>query len=174
MLSVIWIQIEGAFGQGKNWYRLNYIRPNLQKTFEAWINCVFLVMYLMVLIKKLFKRMLSVVVVRQVYLARLVSALLVELVTIDHHVGQITLLGSRWLFEETLITETSVELRNRNWNNIFIINSVSGKVHFLYHVVVAGKFAWNINYMAYTNCALMPWNEKNALIRQTSWRIFLR
>jgi hypothetical protein len=45
-------------------------------------------MYLMVLIKKLFKRMLSVVVVRQVYLARLVSALLVELVTIDHHVAQ--------------------------------------------------------------------------------------
>jgi len=52
-------------------------------------------MYLIVLIQKLGKRMLSVVVVRQVYLARLVSAFLVEFVTIDQQVGSITLLGSR-------------------------------------------------------------------------------
>jgi len=47
------IPIEGKFGQGKNGYRLNYIRAKLQKTSEAWINCIFLVMNLMVLLKKL-------------------------------------------------------------------------------------------------------------------------
>lgn len=46
------IPIEGKFGQGKNGYRLNYIRAKLQKTSEAWINCIFLVMNLMVLFKK--------------------------------------------------------------------------------------------------------------------------
>jgi len=49
------IPIEGKFGQGKNGYRLNYIRAKLQKTSEAWINCIFLVMNLMVLLKKLSK-----------------------------------------------------------------------------------------------------------------------
>ena len=47
------IPIEGKFGQGKNGYRLNYIRAKLQKTSEAWINCIFLVMNLMVLLRKL-------------------------------------------------------------------------------------------------------------------------
>jgi len=49
------IPIEGKFGQGKNGYRLNYIRAKLQKTSEAWISCIFLVMNLMVLLKKLGK-----------------------------------------------------------------------------------------------------------------------
>lgn len=49
------IPIEGKFGQGKNGYRLNYIRAKLQKTSEAWIDCIFLVMNLMVLLKKLSK-----------------------------------------------------------------------------------------------------------------------
>lgn len=49
------IPIEGKFGQGKNGYRLNYIRAKLQRTSEAWINCIFLVMNLMVLLKKLLK-----------------------------------------------------------------------------------------------------------------------
>ncbi|MCI5223608.1 MAG: hypothetical protein D3924_13295, partial [Candidatus Electrothrix sp. AR4] len=44
---------EGKFGQGKNGYRLNYIRAKLQQTSEAWINCIFLVMNLMVLLRKL-------------------------------------------------------------------------------------------------------------------------
>ena len=47
------IPIEGKFGQGKNGYRLNYIRAKLQQTSEAWINCIFLVMNLMVLLRKL-------------------------------------------------------------------------------------------------------------------------
>ena len=46
------IPIEGKFGQGKNGYRLNYIRAKRQKTSEAWINCIFLVMNLIVLLKK--------------------------------------------------------------------------------------------------------------------------
>lgn len=46
------IPIEGKFGQGKNGYRLNYIRARLQKTSEAWINSIFLVMNLMVLLRK--------------------------------------------------------------------------------------------------------------------------
>jgi len=49
------IPIEGKFGQGKNGYRLNYIRAKLQKTSEAWVSCIFLVMNLMVLFKKLGK-----------------------------------------------------------------------------------------------------------------------
>ncbi len=52
------IPIEGKFGQGKNGYRLNYIRAKLQKTSEAWINCIFLVMNLMVLLKKLRKTLM--------------------------------------------------------------------------------------------------------------------
>lgn len=51
------IPIEGKFGQGKNGYRLSYIRAKLQKTSEAWINCIFLVMNLMVLLKKLGKKL---------------------------------------------------------------------------------------------------------------------
>ena len=43
------IPIEGKFGQGKNGYRLNYIRARTQKTSEAWIRSIFLVMNLLVL-----------------------------------------------------------------------------------------------------------------------------
>ncbi len=45
------IPIEGKFGQGKNGYRLNYIRARTLKTSEAWINSIFLVMNLMVLLR---------------------------------------------------------------------------------------------------------------------------
>jgi len=51
------IPIEGKFGQGKNGYRLNYIRAKLQSTSEAWINCIFLVMNLMVLFRKLLEKL---------------------------------------------------------------------------------------------------------------------
>lgn len=43
------IPIEGKFGQGKNGYRLNYIRAHTQATSEAWIRSIFLVMNLLVL-----------------------------------------------------------------------------------------------------------------------------
>ena len=52
------IPIEGKFGQGKNGYRLNYIRARLQKTSEAWINSIFLVMNLMVLVRELYDELL--------------------------------------------------------------------------------------------------------------------
>jgi len=45
------IPIEGKFGQGKNGYRLNYIRAKSSATSEAWIKSIFLVMNLMVLAK---------------------------------------------------------------------------------------------------------------------------
>ncbi|MCD6475128.1 MAG: IS5 family transposase [Anaerolineaceae bacterium] len=43
------IPVEGKFGQGKNGYRLNYIRARTQATSEAWIRSIFLVMNLLVL-----------------------------------------------------------------------------------------------------------------------------
>ncbi len=43
------IPIEGKFGQGKNGYRLNYIRTRTQATSETWIRSIFLVMNLLVL-----------------------------------------------------------------------------------------------------------------------------
>lgn len=53
------IPIEGKFGQGKNGYRLNYIRARRQKTSEAWINSIFLVMNLMVLMRELYEELVS-------------------------------------------------------------------------------------------------------------------
>ena len=43
------ISIERKFRQGKNGYRLNYIRARTQTTSEAWIRSIFLVMNLLVL-----------------------------------------------------------------------------------------------------------------------------
>jgi IS5 family transposase len=45
------IPIEGKFGQGKNGYRLNYIRAKRSDTSAAWINSIFLVMNLLILLK---------------------------------------------------------------------------------------------------------------------------
>ena len=55
------IPIEGKFGQGKNGYRLNYIRAKTARTSEAWIRSIFLVMNLLVLAKIfVFSRKLAV------------------------------------------------------------------------------------------------------------------
>jgi hypothetical protein len=48
------IPIEGKFGQGKNGYRLNYIRARRADTSEAWINSIFLVMNLQILLRIFF------------------------------------------------------------------------------------------------------------------------
>ena len=48
------IPIEGKFGQGKNGYRLNYIRAKRADTSVAWINSIFLVMNLLVLLRAFF------------------------------------------------------------------------------------------------------------------------
>ena len=45
------IPIEGKFGQGKGGYRLNYIRAKRADTSLAWINSIFLVMNLLVLLR---------------------------------------------------------------------------------------------------------------------------
>jgi hypothetical protein len=45
------IPIEGKFGQGKNGYNLNYIRARRADTSEAWINSIFLVMNLQILLR---------------------------------------------------------------------------------------------------------------------------
>ena len=50
------IPIEGKFGQGKNGYRLNYIRAKRADTSVAWINSIFLVMNLALLLKVFFVR----------------------------------------------------------------------------------------------------------------------
>ena len=51
------IPIEGKFGQGKNGYRLNYIRARTQATSEAWIRTIFLVMNLLVLTRSFLRRL---------------------------------------------------------------------------------------------------------------------
>ena len=50
------IPIEGKFGQGKNGYRLNYIRAKRADTSLAWINSIFLVMNLLILVRVFFAR----------------------------------------------------------------------------------------------------------------------
>ncbi|MBL3589003.1 MAG: hypothetical protein JMN24_04310 [gamma proteobacterium endosymbiont of Lamellibrachia anaximandri] len=48
------IPTEGKFGQGKNGYRLNYIQAKRADTSEAWINSIFLVMNLLILLRIFF------------------------------------------------------------------------------------------------------------------------
>jgi len=48
------IPIEGKFGQGKNGYGLNYIRAKRADTSVAWINSIFLVMNLAILLQLFF------------------------------------------------------------------------------------------------------------------------
>lgn len=48
------IPIEGKFGQGKQGYRLNYIRAKRADTSVAWINSIFLVMNLLILLRIFF------------------------------------------------------------------------------------------------------------------------
>ncbi|RLP53704.1 MAG: IS5/IS1182 family transposase [Ketobacter sp.] len=45
------IPIEGKFGHGKNGYNLNYIRAKRSDTSIAWINSIFLVMNLLILLR---------------------------------------------------------------------------------------------------------------------------
>jgi IS5 family transposase len=47
------IPIEGKCGQDKNGYRLNYIRAKRADTSTAWVNSIFLVMNLLILLRVL-------------------------------------------------------------------------------------------------------------------------
>jgi hypothetical protein len=74
------IPIEGKFGQGKNGYRLNYIRARLRRTSESWINSIFLVMNLMVLLRKLYDELFlsgrnAFFLVLQIWLPQLMTIL---------------------------------------------------------------------------------------------------
>ena len=62
------IPIEGKFGQGKNGYRLNYIRAKRADTSVAWINSIFLVMNLLILLRIFFGLCKSAVAVAPVVL----------------------------------------------------------------------------------------------------------
>jgi hypothetical protein len=55
------IPIEGKFGQGKNGYRLNYIRAKRADTSSAWINSIFLVMNLLILLRIFFALIIKAV-----------------------------------------------------------------------------------------------------------------
>ncbi|MCI5164892.1 MAG: hypothetical protein D3903_02085 [Candidatus Electrothrix sp. GM3_4] len=59
--------------EGKNGYRLNYIRAKLQRTSEAWINCIFLVMNLMVLLRKLQEQLKKLFFSRSLRLRKLLK-----------------------------------------------------------------------------------------------------
>lgn len=68
------IPIEGKFGQGKNGYRLNYIRAKRADTSVAWINSIFLVMNLLILLRIFFaplKRSTTRVLLRLCQLVRM-------------------------------------------------------------------------------------------------------
>ncbi len=69
------IPIEGKFGQGKNGYRLNYIRAKRADTSVAWINSIFLVMNLMIL-ERIFFRLCKKSYTRIVLLLKQVLTLL--------------------------------------------------------------------------------------------------
>jgi hypothetical protein len=60
------IPIEGKFGQGKNGYRLNYIRAKRADTSSAWINSIMLVMNLLVLLKVFYAPLLRIIIGRTV------------------------------------------------------------------------------------------------------------
>jgi len=74
------IPIEGKFGQGKNGYRLNYIRAKRADTSYAWINSIFLVMNLMVLLRIFFTP-------QKWHVARALAALIKKIDDVTIHLG---------------------------------------------------------------------------------------
>ena len=69
------IPIEGKFGQGKNGYNLNYIRAKRADTSYAWINSIFLVMNLLILLRIFFALCKRAVAVAWVPLLHVVERL---------------------------------------------------------------------------------------------------
>ncbi len=60
---------QSQYGQEKNGYGLNYIRAKTLKTLEAWINCIFLEMNLMVLYRICCVRFIKILAYEVFYLA---------------------------------------------------------------------------------------------------------
>lgn len=69
------IPIEGKFGQGKNGYNLNYIRAKRADTSAAWINSIFLVMNLLILLRIFFARRKSGLIEATIALLTLIKML---------------------------------------------------------------------------------------------------
>ena len=69
------IPIEGKFGQGKSGYNLNYIRAKRANTSLAWINSIFLVMNLMILLRVFFALWKSGIAVARMPLLQVVEKL---------------------------------------------------------------------------------------------------
>ncbi len=72
------IPIEGKFGQGNNGYNLNYIRAKRADTSFAWINSIFLVMNLLVLLRIFFALCKSGLAAVRMRLLRVVERLLLR------------------------------------------------------------------------------------------------
>ena len=69
------IPIEGKFGQGNNGYRLNYIRAKRADTSFAWIDSIFLVMNLLILLRIFFVLSKTRLVLATLALTRIKKAL---------------------------------------------------------------------------------------------------
>jgi hypothetical protein len=67
------IPIEGKFGQGKNGYRLNYIRAKRADTSAAWINSIFMVMNLLILLRVFYWLLKKVSIQWQYQLSKLAN-----------------------------------------------------------------------------------------------------
>ena len=79
------IPIEGKFGQGKNGYRLNYIRAKLPATSEAWINSIFLVMNLLILLRVFFAHCVRVAVRTPGVVGRIIQSMIRSVVSRPLH-----------------------------------------------------------------------------------------
>lgn len=76
------IPVEGKFGQGANGYRLNYIRAKRAGTSAAWINSIFLVMDLLILLRIFF------VLCNKAVAAALLLTLRLRMMLFCHRQGQ--------------------------------------------------------------------------------------
>jgi len=79
------IPIEGKFGQGKNGYRLNYIRAKLPATSEAWINSIFLVMNLLILLRVFFAHCFRIAVRTPGVVGRIIQSMIRPVVSRPVH-----------------------------------------------------------------------------------------
>ena len=109
------IPIEGKFGQVKNGYRLNYIRAKLPKTSAVWINSIFLVMNLLILLRAFFALCRQ----RAVQATAVIGAIIQQIIArTQSPVDRWGDFGFRWqqTFAETLRKQRSTLLQIRQPN----------------------------------------------------------
>lgn len=95
------IPIEGKFGQGKHGYRLNTIRAKRADTSLAWINSIFLVMNLMVLLKYFFACWKRVLLITLTHLRQSDQAPFINITKNPDHDSQIDC----WVRNDALLYE---------------------------------------------------------------------